>query len=225
MSLAQRTLVVLRKDLLLQWRTRSRFAAVLAFGVTTLLLFSFAVGPDANALRQHAAGYLWLAVLMASTLSLSESFRLEIEHGAMDALRLLPADARALYYGKALANLAVLAALGILLLPFMAVLYGTTLAMGFPRLVGIVLLGAAGLSAPGTLYAALSARARSSDVLLPLLLFPLLVPAILASVKATALILEGDPMEQLGSWTSLLAAFDVVYWSLCGVLYTFVVED
>lgn len=225
MELPRRCLLVFRKDMLLQWRTRARFMAVLAFGVTTLLLFSFAVGPDTSVLRLHASGYLWLGVLMASTLSLSESFRLEIQHGAMDAMRLIPADARALYYGKAVANLVVLAALGTLLIPFMIALYDTPVVMGFPRLLGVVLLGAAGLSAPGTLYATLAARARSSDVLLPLLLFPLLVPALLASVKATALVLEGDPMGQLASWTGLLVAFDTIYWSLCGLLYRFVVED
>jgi len=225
MELLRQCVEVTRKDLLLQWRTRSRFASVLAFGVTTLLLFSFAVGPDTTVLRTHASGYLWLAVLLASTLALSESFRLEVEHGAMDTLRLLPADPRVLYYGKALANLLSLAALAVLLLPFMVALYDVQVVMGMGRLLGLVLLGTAGLTAPGTMYAALAARARSSDVLLPLLLFPLLVPALVAAVKATGLVLEGDPMDQLGGWTGLLAAFNVVYWTLCGLLYRAVIED
>lgn len=225
MELLRQCVQVTRKDLLLQWRTRSRFASVLAFGVTTLLLFSFAVGPDTTILRAHASGYLWLAVLLASTLSLSESFRLEVEHGAMDALRLLPADPRVLYYGKALANFVVLVSLATLLLPFMVALYDARLEMGVPRLLGVVALGTAGLTAPGTMYAALAARARSSDVLLPLLLFPLLVPALLAAVKATGLVLEGDPMEQLPGWSGLLFAFNVVYWTLCGLLYRAVIED
>ncbi len=225
MELIRRCVLLLRKDLLLQWRTRARFVAVLGFGVTTLLLFSFAVGPDTTALRQHAAGYLWLAVLMASTLSLAESFRMEFHHGALEALRLLPTDPRALYYGKALANFVVLATLGCLLIPFVVGLYDARMSMGLGPLIGVILLGCAGLAAPGTLYATLSARARSSDVLLPLLLFPLLVPALLASVKATALVLDGDPMGQLRSWTGLLVAFDIIYWSLCGLLYRFVVED
>ncbi|MFN7145213.1 MAG: heme exporter protein CcmB, partial [Myxococcota bacterium] len=82
-----------------------------------------------------------------------------------------------------------------------------------------------GLVAPGTLYAALSARARGSDVLLPLLLFPLVVPALLSAVKSTALVLSGDPMDQLGGWMGLLAAFNLIYWSLCGLLFGRVVED
>jgi heme exporter protein B len=218
-------LYVLRKDLLQQWRARARFVAVGVFGLTTLLLFSFASGPDSTLLRTNAAGYLWLALLLSSTLSLAESFRVEMQNGALEGLLLLPTDPRAVYYGKALANLAVLVGLGALLVPIMVALYDASIPMGAARLLGVIALGAAGLVAPGTLYAALSARARGSDVLLPLLLFPLIVPALLSSVKATSLILTGDPMGQLPSWLGLLTAFDVLYWSLCGLLFGRVVED
>jgi len=94
-----------------------------------------------------------------------------------------------------------------------------------PALLGVVFLGAAGLSAPGTLYSAMTAQLRARNTLLPLLLFPLVVPALLGAVKATALLLLGDPMGQLRSWVSLLVAFDAVYWSLCGLLFERVVED
>lgn len=216
---------VLMKDLVLQWRTRSRFAAVLSFGVTTLFLFSFSAGPDTSVMRVHAPGYLWLGLLLSSTLALSESFRVEMTNYAMDGLRLAPIDSRALYYGKAFANLLVLGSIGTLLVPVMIVLYSAPVTMGFPRLIGIVWLGVAGLVAPGTLYSALAARARASDVLLPLLMFPLIVPALLASVRATDLALNGDPMSQAGGWLGLLSAFNIVYWSLCGILYRHVVED
>lgn len=218
-------LLVARKDLTLQWRTRARFVSVLAFGVTTLLLFSFAAGSDSAALKENAAGYLWLALLLSSTLSLAESFRVEVQNGAMEGIRLLPTPPAAIFYGKALANLVVLASLGLVLLVPMVVLYDVTAKMGVPLLMGVVLLGAAGLVAPGTAYAALSARARSSDVLLPLLLFPLIVPALIASVRATDLVLSGDPMLQLGSWSGLLVAFNAIYWSLGGLLYGHLVED
>ena len=89
----------------------------------------------------------------------------------------------------------------------------------------MILLGAGGLSAPGTLYAAMTAQARARQALLPLLLFPLVVPALLSAVKSTGLVLHGDPMGQLGAWVALLATFDLVYWTLCGVLFARVVED
>ena len=102
----------LRKDLLLQWRTRAQFVAVFVFGASALLLFSFAIGPDSGALRQHAAGFLWLGLLLSSTLTLAESFQSEMTQRALEGLLLLPADPRALYYGKALANCAAAHAAG-----------------------------------------------------------------------------------------------------------------
>jgi len=217
-------LAAFRKDMLLQWRGRAQVAAIFVFGATSLLLFSFAIGPSAEALRQYAAGFLWLGLLLSSTLTLAESFQNEMDDRALEGLLLLPADARALYYGKALANWAQLVLVGVALVPMMVVLYDAgTLRLG--ALFGIIALGSAGLSAPGTLYAAMTSQARASQTLLPLLLFPLVVPVLLASVKATGLVILGDPMGQLRAWTMLLGAFDLIYWSLCGVLFSRVVED
>jgi heme exporter protein B len=217
-------LAALRKDLLLQWRTRAQLVAVFVFGASALLLFSFAVGPNAGVLRQHAAGFLWLGLLLASTLALADSFESEMAQRALEGLLLLPADSRALYYAKAVANVLQLTLLGAALVPVMVVLYDAgTARVG--ALVGVIALGAAGLSAPGTLYAAMTAQARARNTLLPLLLFPLVVPALLAAVKATSLLILGDPMGQLRAWTLLLVAFDAVYWSLCGLLFERVVED
>jgi len=214
----------LRKELLLQWRTRAQMMAVFVFGAAALLLFSFAVGPVAELLRQFSAGFLWLGLLLSSTLTLAESFHAEMENRALEGLLLLPSDPRALYYGKALANWLQLVILGIALVPVMVVLYDAGTLRLFELLV-IIMLGTAGLSAPGTLYAAMTAQVRSKQTLLPLLLFPLIVPALLASVKATSLVVLGDPMKQAGSWISLLVAFDAIYWSLCGILYSRVVEE
>jgi heme exporter protein B len=217
-------IAALRKELLLQWRTRAQFLAVFVFGATSLLLFSFAVGPNAEDLRKFSAGFLWLGLLLSSTLTLSESFHAEMENRALEGLLLLPADPRVLYYGKAIANWIQLTLLGVALVPVMVVLYdaGTT---RFLTVFLVVLLGAAGLSAPGTLYAAMTAQVKSKQTLLPLLLFPLIVPALLASVKATSLLILGDPMGSLGSWLALLGAFDAIYWALCGLLYGRVVEE
>lgn len=214
----------LRKELLLQWRGRGQMMAVFVFGAAALLLFSFAIGPNSEALRMFSAGFLWLGLLLSSTLTLSESFHAEMENRALEGLLLLPSNPRALYYGKAIANWLQLTILGVALVPVMVVLYdaGTTQLL---TLLLVIMLGAAGLSAPGTLYAAMTAQVRAKQTLLPLLLFPLIVPALLASVKATSFVILGDPMQQSRSWIALLAAFDLIYWSLCGLLYGRVVED
>jgi heme exporter protein B len=217
-------LAALSKDLLLQWRTRAQLVAIFLFGATALLLFSFAIGPNAAALRQHAAGFLWLALLLSSTLTLAESFQSEMEQRALEGLLLIPAPAPALYYGKAVANWLQLTLLGIGLVPVMVVLYDAgTLRM--LAVVGVVAVGAAGLSAPGTLYAAMTSQARARQTLLPLLLFPLVVPVLLASVKATSLLILGDPMGQARSWVALLVAFDLLHWLLGGLLFERVIED
>jgi heme exporter protein B len=214
----------LRKDLLLQWRGRAQVAAIFIFGATSLLLFSFAIGPETAALRQYSAGFLWLGLLLASTLTLADSYQSEMDDQALEGLRLLPADPRALYYGKALANALQLVLVGVGLVPLMVVLYDAGTLRLLP-LLGVIIIGSAGLSAPGTLYAAMTSQARARQTLLPLLLFPLVVPVLLSAVKATSLLILGDPMGQAGSWVGLLVAFDLIYWSLSGLLFERVVED
>ncbi len=214
----------LRKEILLQWRTRAQILAIFVFGATALLLFSFAIGPNSAALRLHASGFLWLGLLLSSTLALSESFQLETEQKGLEGLLLLPTDPKALYYAKAIANLVQLTVLGIALVPVMVVLYDVSL-KNLWALVGVIVLGAAGLSAPGTIYSAMASQARAKQTLLPLLLFPLVVPVLLASVKSTSLLIGGDPMGQLKSWVTLVTSFDVIYWSLCGLMFGRVVED
>jgi heme exporter protein B len=224
-GLLRTTWVLVRKDLLLEWRTRARANALVFFALSTLLLFSFALGPDTTFLRRAAGGTLWLALLLASVLALGESFRVEQENSALDGLRLAPADPRALFLAKALSNTVLLTLVGLVILPVLSALASVTPVLGFGRLLVVLALGCLAISAPGTVYAAIASHARSRDVLLPLLLFPLLIPAVVAAAKATSLVLEGDPMLQFSSWLGLLAGFNLVYWSLGFALFPRVVED
>jgi len=217
-------LAALTKEALLQWRTRAQLLAVFVFGAAALLLFSFAAGPNAGLLRENAAGFLWLGLLLSSTLTLAESYQAEMEQRALEGLLLLPASPRALFYAKALSNWFQLVLLGTALVPLMVVLYDAPLPRPLALLV-VIALGTAGLSAPGTLYAAMTHQARARQTLLPLLLFPLVVPVLIASVKATSLLMLGDQMGQLRPWALLLLSFDAIHWSLCGLLFGRVVED
>lgn len=241
--------ILFRKDLLLEWRTKARINALVFFAFATLLLFSFALGPETKILQKSAPGCIWLAILFSSVLALAESFRVESENASLDGVRLAPADARAIFLGKAVGNTILLFGLGWLLLPLLIALYDVSLLPTYEadggaaaaratvevswsalfanagRFAGVLLLGCLSISAPGTIYSAIANNARARDVLLPLLLFPLVVPALLASVKATSLVLQGDPMDQLDSWLALLVAFDVIYWSLGFLLFPRVVED
>jgi heme exporter protein B len=224
-GLLRTTVILLQKDLLLEWRTRARASALVFFAVSTLLLFSFALGPDTTFLKRAAGGTLWLALLLASVLALGESFRVEQENAALDGLRLAPADARALFLAKALANALLLALVGAIILPVLAALASVSPVLGFARLAGVLALGCLAIAAPGTVYAAIASHARARDILLPLLLFPLLIPVVVAAAKATGLVFEGDPMQQSDSWVGLLAGFNLVYWGLGFALFPRVVED
>jgi heme exporter protein B len=218
-------LALLHKDLLVGWRGRVRLVGLGTYALTLLLLFSFAVGPDTMALRDHASAYLWLAIMSSSTLLLAQSFQQEVEAGAIEGLILLPVPPPALYYAKALANLLLLLFLAMVMLPVSVVLFDLHAVESLLLLLLVIGLGSAGIVAPGTLYAAMTARLSSQQVVLPLLLFPLVVPPILAAVKATDLVLEGDPMNQLGAWIGLLVAFDAIYWSLSGLLFGKVLDE
>lgn len=217
--------IVLSKDFLIEWRTRSRLNALVFFAVSTLLMFSFALGPNTTLLRQNAAGYLWLALLFASVLSLGESFRIENENAALEGLRLAPTRARAIFLGKAVGNALVLFSLSLVLLPIMVALYDIQIVAGFGKLALTLLSGCMAISAPGTVYSAIANNSRARDVLLPLLLFPLLVPALLAMTKATSLVFQGDPMGQLVSWLQLLWGFGLIYGCLGFLLFPKVIED
>jgi heme exporter protein B len=216
---------VARKDLLIEWRSRARINALVFFALATLLLFSFALGPDTRQLGRNAGGYLWLAILFSSVLSLGESFRVENENGALDGLRLLPTDGRGLFLGKALGNATLLMLLGAILVPVTLAIYDVRLTAGVGPLALVMVLGSLAISAPGTVYSAIASQSRARDVLLPLLMFPLLIPALLACAKATSLVLHGDPMRQMGSWMGLLAGFNLIYWALGMLLFPSVIED
>lgn len=224
MSPLRQVLEILRKDLLIEWKARTRGVALACFMVTVLLIFSFAVGPDTATLQAHAGAYLWLSLLFSSTLLLAQSFQVEVESGALETVMLAPTRAPAVFFGKALANLFQLILLAICAAPAVVALFDGRIEESPGYLAATVVLGAAGLAAPGTLYAALTARLGSRQLLLPLMLFPLVVPCLLASVKATTLVMLGDPMVQIPSWLQVLAAFDLLYWSVCGVLFERVMD-
>ncbi|MBE2253688.1 MAG: heme exporter protein CcmB [Myxococcus sp.] len=224
-SLLHAAWLVLKKDWQIEWRTRARLTAIIFFSLSTLLLFSFAMGPDVNTLRAHAPGYLWLGLLFASVLSLGESFRIESENQALTGLVLTPVEPRAIFVGKVFGNASLLFGLSLVLLPVTVALYDVELSRDPLRLVLVLFLGSVGISAPGTVYSAIAANARARDVMLPLLLFPVLVPLLLAAVSATRFTLQPDPQEQLGSWLKLLTAFDLIYLSVGFLVFPKVAEE
>lgn len=224
-ALARRAAAILWKDILSETRARQGFTAMLCFAALVLFLFSFAIGADNRLLERLAGGLLWVAIIFTGTLSLGRTFQSEELAGGARLLRLYPGDTRAIYLGKLAGNLAALAALEVVLFPAAAILYGVDLAAHAGALLVVAALGTFGFSVIGTFFAALTVHLRARELLLPLLLFPALVPVVLGSVGATDAILAGDPLGRADGWLRLLAAYDVILFVVCVWIFPVILEE
>lgn len=220
----RRVATIVWKDLLSERRSKAGFNSVAFLGVLILLLFGFALGPDASALRNAAAGALWLAILFSGVLAFNRSYQLELEGGALEPLLLYPAPRWTIYVGKFLANLLFVLLVEAVVVPAAIVLFAVQAPGGWLPQVGVLALGTVGFVALGTFYAAMASRSRAREVLLPLLLFPMLVPVLLAAAEASQAILGGDPMRETGAWVRLLVAFDVIFLVASVFAFEYVIE-
>jgi heme exporter protein B len=213
------------KDLTAERRTKANFNAVVFLAGLILLLFGFALGPDQEALRSVAGGVLWLTVLFSGVLSFNRSYEQELENGALEMLLLYPGDRRSIFLGKLLANLAFVLLVEAVMVPAAALLYDIPVWDVMLPLSLVLFLGTVGFVTLGTFYAAMASRLRAREVLLPLLLFPMLIPLLVGAVQATGGILNGDLMGQSGAWLRLLVVYDVIFF--LGALFAFehVIED
>lgn len=222
---AGRALAVAWKDLATERRARANFNAIVALAVVMLLLFGFALGPETEELRRAAAGILWLTILFSGVLAFNRSYQVELENGALEALLLYPGSRKAIFIGKLAANLVFVLLVEMLLVPLAAILYDLPIAGVLAPLALILFLGTLGFATLGTFYASMASRVRSREVLLPLLLFPMMVPVLVAAVAATAAVLVGDPMGDAGSWIRLLIVFDLIFLVASLFAFEHVIEE
>ena len=220
----RRTWAIARKDLATERRSKAGFNSVVALAVTMLVMFGFALGPDAKAIRDAAPGTIWLTVLFAGVLAFNRSYQNELDGGALEQLVLYPGARRAIFAGKLLANLAFVALMLSIVTVVGIVLFHVSVPAQWPALLAVLALGLVGLVALGTFYAAMASRSRAREVLLPLLLFPMLVPVLLAAMEATKALLGGDVMSDAGAWIRLLAAFDAIFLVATFLAFEFIIE-
>jgi heme exporter protein B len=220
----RRVRAIVWKDLTSERRSKAGFNSVAFLGVLILLLFGFALGPDTEALRNAAAGALWLAILFAGVLAFNRSYQLELDGGALEPLLLYPAPRWTIFAGKLLANLLFVLLVEAVVVPIAVILFQVQAPGGWIAPVGVLVLGSVGFVALGTFYASMASRSRAREVLLPLLLFPMLIPVLLASAEASSALLAGDPMREAGAWIRLLLAFDVIFVVASVVAFDHVIE-
>jgi heme exporter protein B len=220
-----RVFAVAWKDLTTERRSKANFNAVLFLAALMLLMFGFALGPDTTALRAAAAGIVWLTILFSGNLAFHRSYQVELEGGALETLLLYPGARSSIFLGKLLANLVFVLLVLVALIPIAVILYNVSAGGSAPWLLLVIFLGTVGFVTLGTFYASMASRSRAREVLLPLLLFPMLVPVLLASVEATTALLQGDPMGEAGRWIRLLVAFDVIFLGASILAFGAVIEE
>lgn len=217
---ARIVLLVMRKDLTIEVRSREILYTTLFFAVSCVLVFAFAFVREGEPLGDAAAGILWIAIAFAGTLALGRAFERERHAETLRALMLAPAARPAIYVGKLLGILALLFATELIVVPLVALLFGAPLFARPLLLAGLLVSGTIGFAAVGTLFAAMLVRARSRDVLLPVLLYPITIPVIIAGVRGTAALVQPEINQAVVVMLiSLLVAFDVVFLTLS--LWTF----
>lgn len=219
------TLAVARKDILIEFRSRSALLSALAFAVLALTIFYFAWDPTSVASVDLAPGVLWVVFTFSGLLGLHRSFGVEQPTRAIDALLAAPVDREAIYAGKLLANLAFVLMVQAVAVPAVALLYNVPMWPYVGQLIGIVILAAIGLVAVGTLFSAMVVNTRLAELLLPLLALPFFVPVILPAAQATARLMSGRALSEAGGYVKLLAVFDLVFLVACTLAYPYTLEE
>jgi heme exporter protein B len=214
---------IVAKDVAAEIHTREMVSAMLVFSVLALFVFSFALDLRGAMARAAAPGVLWTTIAFAGTLGLSRSLAREQQTGCLDGLLLAPMDRSAIFFGKAIGNLLFMGIVEIALIPLFSALFDVPLLQ--PGVLLVTALGTIGYAAVGTLLAAMAVNTRAREVMLPILLLPLAIPALTAAVKATGGLVEGGTLAEVGGWIRLLIVYDLVIVAVSMLTFDYVVEE
>lgn len=211
------------KDLRAEFRTKDILTGMLVFALLAVLIFNFAFELRVENVRQVLPGVIWVAVAFAGMLGLNRSFIQEVDRATLEGLLLAPLDRTAIYFGKLLGNLVYMVVAEAILLPLTVVLFNVNVLQ--PSILLLMGLGTLGFAIVGTVFAAIAVNTRAREVLLPVLLLPVVVPVIIAAVKASANLLDGETLSEQGNWLRLLVAFNVIFLAVAYMTFDYVLEE
>jgi len=211
-------LTIAVKDLRAEWRTKETINAALAFALVILVLFSLAFDPTSDQVREISGGLLWLVFMFAGALVLNRSFSRELPNDCLDALIASPATGAQLWAGKALANYALLLAIETASLPVFGIFYNVNWTRRLPLLALVMLLATWSVTIIGTTFSAMTVNLRLRELMLPVLLYPMLIPPIMGAIQLTSTIIAGEPIGDNIIWFRLLAAYDIIFTLLAAAL-------
>jgi len=200
------------KDLRAEIRTKEAINASLAFALMILLLFSYTFDPSQEMMREVSGGLLWIVFAFAGTLTLNRSFARELPNDCLDALIAAPIPGSALFLGKCFASFVLVLAVELVSLPVFGIFYRVNWTGQFPALFGVLLLGTWALTVIGTIFSALTVNIKLREVMLPMLTYPILMPALMSAMRLTTLLVTGQPIaEDDMAWLKMLIGFDVIF--------------
>ena len=225
MNFIKQVAAIVWKDILSELRTKEMLSSMLIFCLLVIVIFNIAFDPGSEYLEEMIPGILWVTFTFAGTLGLNRSMIAEQENGCLQGLLLSPIDHSAIYVGKLVGNILFILLVEIITLPLVAVLYNVSLLPVLGKLVLIIGLSTLGFSAVGTLLAAMAVNTKTREILLPILLFPIVVPVIIAAVKSTARTLQGETWGQIALWLKLLISFDIIFLVVCFLTFEYVVGE
>ena len=214
---------IIWKDLAAELRSRELISAMLVFALLVILIFNFALELDALARANVTSGVLWVTFVFAGTLGLNRSMATEKDRGCLDGLLLAPVDRSAIYFGKSIGNLVFMIIVEIIVLPVYSVLYNMNLFN--PGLLLVILLGSVGYVAVGTLLSSMAVQTRTRDILLPILLFPVVLPVLIAAVKASGAFLQGLELSEITPYLNFLVVYDIIFIAVAFMVFDYVVEE
>ena len=213
---------IVHKDILTELRTRESSTAMLVFAVMTIVLFNFALRLRLDSFKPLVPGILWVTLVFAGTLGLGHSMSAEQVNQCIDGLLMSPCDRSVIFVGKALSNVLFTLIIALIIVPLMAILFDETLLQ--PGVLLTVAAGVIGYAGAGTLIATMAASTRAREIFLPILLFPLSIPLVVAAVIVTGGFLDQQPFADFGSWLGVVIAFAVIFWTAGVLLFDFIVE-
>ena len=213
------------KDFITELKTRELFSSMFIFALLVIIIFVFSVNLSIVGAREIGPGVLWVAFLFAGTIGLNRSFMLEKENGCLQGLLLAPLDRTALYFGKLVSNFVFLLIMEAFMLPLFMIFFNIDLIQHLLPLLYVILVGTLGFCAIGTLLSSLSVNLKTRDIMLPILLYPLMIPVVIGSVQMTGQVLSGGPLLDMMNWVSLTLCFDVIYIAVSIMTIDFVLEE
>lgn len=224
MSFLQRVWAIVWKDLRSEFRTKETMSTMLIFSFLVILIFSFAFDPAAGKDSAALPGILWVAFFFAGTLGLSRSISSERANDTLQGLMLCPVDWSAIFFGKAFANLVLMLVTEIVTLPVFIGLFGFSFKGDPGLLAAVMVLGSVGFVVVGTFLATLSANTRTSELLLPVIMFPILVPIVIAVVRATGTVVSGGLADDMLPWLRMLGVYDLIFLVMPFILFEYLLE-